>query len=208
MSVSVIYSAIPPTSTLYARLQREKAFSILLVEIFPYGCGVFRFLELPPEEIDEILAHTVKKYQESFGSKVEASQIIAAFLSELRYTRQAYPGIEDRRTLLENSPTFIEKRLLQELSRRQGANATELVQKLMFGDRTLAPTLLSANKSLGLISRELVSEGANVLQQINHETLLARYEDWEERCLEDLRYWRDLYLLAAEKDEEILVGVF
>ncbi|MBD2528482.1 hypothetical protein H6G97_02460 [Nostoc flagelliforme FACHB-838] len=123
--------------------------------------------------------------------------------SELRLTRQAYPGIEDRRASLEKTSVEIEKRLSQELSRRKVVNADEIVEKLMFGDQTLAPLLLSTEESLGLISRELVSEGASIFRQIDPETLFAR----DESCFDDFEGWRDLYLLAAEKNEEILVGV-
>ncbi|MEH1781873.1 MAG: hypothetical protein V7L26_22755 [Nostoc sp.] len=77
----------------------------------------------------------------------------------------------------------------------------------MFGDQTLAPTLLSAEESLGLISRELVSEGASILQQIDPETLFARDEGREGWYLDHFEQWRDLYLSADDKNEEILVGV-
>ncbi|MEH1801847.1 MAG: hypothetical protein V7L13_22315 [Nostoc sp.] len=207
MGVSVLYSAIPLDSLLYARLQSQKALSILVVSLFPYGCGIFRFFEIEPEEINEILEDVIETHQETFGSELEADGVIAQFRSELRLTRQAYPGIEDRRASLEKSSVEIEKRLSQELSRRKFANAHKIVEKLMFGDQTLAPTLLSADESLGLISRELVSEGAGILRQIDPETLFARDEGRERWYLDHFERWRDLYLSAAEKNEEILVGV-
>ncbi|MEH1944040.1 MAG: hypothetical protein V7L01_28015 [Nostoc sp.] len=207
MGVSVLYRAIPPSSTLYARLQCEKALSILVAYLFPHGCGIFRFFEIDPEEINEILEDFIETHQEIFGSELEADWVIAELRSELRLTRQAYPGIEDRTASLEKSSFEIEKRLSQELSRRKVANADEIVEKLMFGDQTLAPTLLSTEESLGLISRELVSEGASILRQIDPETLFARDESWEGWCLDHFEHWRDLYLSAAEKNEEILVGV-
>ncbi|MDZ8088324.1 MAG: hypothetical protein RMY16_22590 [Nostoc sp. DedQUE12b] len=205
--VSVLYSAIPPSSMLYARLLREKALSILVVYLFPYGCGIFRFFEIEPEEIDEILEDVIKTEQETFGSELEANRVIAQLRSELRLTRQAYPGIEDRTATLEKSSAEIKKRLSQELSRRKFANADEIVEKLMFGDQTFAPTLLSAEESLGLISRELISEGASILRQIDPETLFARDEGREGWYLDHFEQWRDLYLSADDKNEEILVGV-
>ncbi|MEA5622594.1 hypothetical protein [Nostoc sp. UHCC 0251] len=203
MGVSVLYSAIPPSSTLYARLQSQKALSILVVSLFPYGCGIFRFFEIDAEEINEILEDVIETHQETFGSELEADRVIAELRSELRLTRKAYPGIEDRTALLEKTSVEIGERLLQELSRRKFANADEIVEKLMFGDRTLAPTLLSTEESLGLISYELVNEGASILRQIDAETLFAR----DESCFEDFERWRNLYLSAAEKNEEILVAV-
>lgn len=207
MGVSVLYNAIPPSSTLYARLQSEKALSILVASLFPHGCGIFRFFEIDPEEIDEILEYVIETHQEIFGSELEADRVIAQLRSELRLTRQAYPGIEDRRASLEKSSVEIEKRLSQELSRRKFTNAHKIVEKLMFGDQTLAPTLLSAEESLGLISRELVSEGAGILRQIDPETLFARDEGREGWYLDHFEQWRDLYLSADENNEEILVGV-
>lgn len=203
MGVSVLYSAIPPSSTLYARLQSQKALSILVVSLFPYGCGIFRFFEIEPEEINEILEDVIETHQETFGSELEADWVIAELRSELRLTRQAYPGIENRIASLEKTSAEIEKRLSQELSRRKFANADKIVEKLMFGDQTLAPTLLSTDESLGLISRELVSEGASIFRQIDPETLFAR-DEW---YFDDFERWRNLYLSAAEKNEEILVGI-
>lgn len=203
MGVSVLYSAIPPSSTLYARLQSQKALSILVVSLFPYGCGIFRFFEIEPEEINEILEDVIETHQETFGSELEADWVIAELRSELRLTRQAYPGIENRIASLEKTSAEIEKRLSQELSRRKFANADKIVEKLMFGDQTLAPTLLSTDESLGLISRELVSEGASIFRQIDPETLFAR-DEW---YFDDFERWRNLYLSAADKNEEILVGI-
>jgi hypothetical protein len=204
MGVSMLYSAIPPSSTLYARLQREKAFSILMVALFPYGNGIFRFFEIEPEEVDEILEDVIDTHQDEFGSE-SAAQVIAEFRSELEYTRRAYPGIENRTASLEKSSFEIERRLLQELSSKQIANVDELVEKLISGNQTFAPALLAADDSLGLISRELVSEGANVLRDIDPEMLfLENSEDW---YLSDLKRWRDLYLAADANNEEILVGI-
>ncbi|PHJ66101.1 hypothetical protein VF14_16155 [Nostoc linckia z18] len=207
MGVSVIYSAIPPSSTLYARLQHEKALTILVVSLFSYGCGIYRFFEIEPEEINEILEDAIETHQQTFGSELEAHQVIAQLQSELRRTCQAYPGIEDRTALLEKSSAEIQERLSQELSRRQISNANEIVQKLIFGDRTLAPTLLPPEESLGLISRELVSQGASILGQIDPEALFVRDQSWEGWCLNGLEHWKNLYLSAAENNEEILVGV-
>ena len=92
-----------------------------------------------------------------------------------------------------------------ELSRKQVANAQEIVQKLLEGDRTFAPDLISIEDgdSLGLISRELVSQGASIFRQIDPKTLFAENEDWYFEQLEELK---DLYLAADEHNEVILVG--
>ena len=205
MGCSILYSAIPPTSSLYLRLQSEKALSILVASLFPYGCGIFCFFEIEPEEIDEIIENVIEIHQEVFESKLEAERAIAELRSQLTLTRQAFPGIEDRTAMLEKSSEEIEKRLTLELSRRQVAKADEIVQKLLLGDRTFAPDLLSPeDETLGLISRELVREGASIFQQIVPKTMFAENEDW---CLEQLQELKDLYLAADEHSEVILVGL-
>ncbi len=106
--------------------------------------------------------------------------------------------------MLEKSVDEIEKRLVQELTTRQVADAKEIVQKLLEGDRVFAPDLLSPEEEiLGLISRELVREGARFFRQIDPKTLFAENEDW---YLDDLEDLKQLYLDADEHNEVILVG--
>ena len=76
----------------------------------------------------------------------------------------------------------------------------------MFGEQTLAPHLSPADDSLELVSVSLVQEGAKILREITPEMLFARDQRWEEWCLENFEEWRNLYIEAAEKSEEILVG--
>ncbi|MEH1998404.1 MAG: hypothetical protein V7L00_06560 [Nostoc sp.] len=49
----------------------EKALSILVVYLFPYGCGIFRFFEIEPEKINEILEDVIETHQEAFGSEFD-----------------------------------------------------------------------------------------------------------------------------------------
>ena len=207
MGCSILYSAIPPNSNLYLRLQSEKALSILVASLFPYGCGIFRFFEIEPEEIDEIIENVIEIHQEVFESKLEVDRVIAELRSQLTLTRQAFPGIEDRTAMLEKSSEEIEKRLILELSSKQVAKADEIVQKLLEGDRTFAPNLLSVDESLGLISCELVSQGASIFRQIDPKTLFAKDKGREGWCLNHLEDLKDLYLSADENDEVILVGL-
>ena len=203
--VDILYSAIPPSSELYSRLQSQKALARLLVWLFPYGCGIFRFFEVEPDEIYEILENVVEVYPDIFESKLELDRVIAEFRSQLTLTRQAFPGIEDRTAMLEKCVDEIEQRLVQELTTRQVADAREIVQKLLEGDRTFAPDLLSPeDETLGLISRELVREGASIFRQIVPRTMFAENEDWYLKQLQELK---DLYLAADEHNEVILVGL-
>jgi len=47
MGVSVHFCAIPPSSTLFGRLQSEKAFATLISRFFNYGSGIFSFFDEP-----------------------------------------------------------------------------------------------------------------------------------------------------------------
>ncbi len=141
MGFSVIYSAIPPSSNLYLRLQSEKALNLLVDFVFTDGCGIYRFFEIDPEEIDNIFENVVKTYPKIFKSQLELERVIADLRSLLTLTRQTFPGIEDRTAMLEKSSEEIEQLLVQELSRRQVANAQEIVQKLLEGDRILPQIL-------------------------------------------------------------------
>lgn len=206
--VSVLYSAIPPKSTLYTYLQQEKAFNTLMVDLFPYGCGIFRFFEIEHDEVEEILEWVIESHQDTLGSEPEARCWINEFQFELERTRNLYPGIEDRTALLEKSANEIEKRLVQELTKRQGEDATSVVSQLMFGDQTLASHLVTPEEeTLGLVSLPLVQEGARILQQVEPETLFTRDEGWQEWYMEHFQEWRELYFAAAENQEEILVGL-
>jgi hypothetical protein len=203
-----MYSAIPPSSTLYSRLQEEKALSILVSDLFSYGNGIFRFFEIDPEEIDEILEGVIETHQDVFDSTGKAEQIVAEFRFELDKTRQAHPGIENRTAMIEQSVDEIEKCLVQQFKARQIQNPEEIVERLLFGDQSLSPDLLTEeDEPLGIISRELVREGASLLRQINPETLYTGDAKWDEWGLEHLKHWRELYFVADKIDEAILVGM-
>jgi hypothetical protein len=210
MGVSVMYSAIPPSSILYKRLQQEKAFSILVSDLFIYGNGIFRFFEDPLGEVKDILEGVIAAHPDVFGSPDQANQIIADFRAELSRTRQSYPGIEDRRAMIEKSVDAIETCLIQQVTEQRMQNAEEMVEKLLFGNQSLAPHLLtSEDEPLGLISRDLVREGAKLLRLVNPDTLYTGDPRWngDEWWLDHLKDWRELYLVADELNEEILVGI-
>jgi hypothetical protein len=110
MGVSVLYSAIPPEGNLYKRLHEEKAFTILMVDLFAYGNGIFRFFEIEPDEVAEILEWVVESHPDTFGSDLDANLWIDEFRAELYRTRQTHPGIEDRTASLEKTSDEIEQR--------------------------------------------------------------------------------------------------
>lgn len=206
MGVSILYSAIPPESNLYKRLHEEKAFTILMVSLFVYGNGIFRFFEIDPDEVAEILEWVVESNRDTLGS-VDADLWIGEFRAELERTRQTYPGIEDRTASLEKTSDEIEQRLLQELIKRKVKDASEVVGKLIYGDRILASDILPEQNSLGLVSLPLVRVGAKILQEIEPEILFTLDEIQAEWASEHYRQWRNLYLMTNANDEEILVGI-
>jgi hypothetical protein len=144
-----------------------------------------------------------------YGSELEASLAVAEYRSELMLTCRAYPGIEDRKSSIEKTFDEIREWLSRELSRINFVDAGEIIGKIMFGDRTFAPDMLTGKEeSLYLISRETVSEGASILRQIDPVAMLdIKDDDWDEYLLENLVEWRDFCLEADEKGEEILLGV-
>jgi hypothetical protein len=200
------YQAISPTSGLYTRLQYEKAFRVLTFHLFLQGNGIFHIFQDEPIAINKMIEDIIKGNHGIFGSELEASLIVAEFRDELRITSKAYPGIANRRASLEKTSDEIEERLSQKLSRINIENANDIVKKLVFGDKIIGENILQEEDTLDLISRELVRKGASIFRQIDPEELFERDDSWEESCLEDLAELKDLYILADERDEEILMS--
>jgi hypothetical protein len=209
MGVSIHYWAVPPTSTLFRRLQSEKAFAALMAALFPYGCGIFCFFEeIDLEEREEILEWVIESRKTALGSESEARRWIAEFRQELERSRAAWPGVERRVTSLEKTSELIEERLLRELNRSHNGSAEEFLRGLMFGDQELGRNLgLAARDVLGLISARLVGEGAAALNGLDAEVLFVKNEGWEQYHLESYQHWRQLFQEAAAQGEVLLVGV-
>lgn len=209
MGVVICYSAIPPTSTFYQRLQTEKALATLVATLFHCGGEIFQFFEIEPDEVDylEILDEVIEEYQDVFGDEFEADRWVGEFRDEMRRTRKAYPGIEHRRAMFEKSASEIEARLTQPSIKTQGKDCSEIIRKLIFGDRDFVPDLVPSGYWLGLVPRSLVQEGAKLFQGIDPDTLFTEAEDQDRWYRDQFKWWRDLYLEAAEKNEVILIAV-
>jgi hypothetical protein len=210
MSVTLSYQAIPPTSSFYKRLQHEQTLNILLVSLFLQGNSIFNFFDINNlstvdsiRSINDDLERIIKRHHEIFGSELEASLAVAEYRSELMLTCRAYPGIENRRYSLGAFPE-IEEGLSCELSRRKFVDVDSIVERIMFGDRRFAPAMLiEGEESLGLISREIVSEGASILRQIDLDNMVeVDANNWDEYL-----QWMDFYLEADKKGEELLIAV-
>lgn len=212
MGISRSYCAIPPGSTLYARLQNEKAFSTLAETLFYCGDGMFRFFEDDSEVgsqiINETLESIIEYNQDIFNSAEKSAKIITEFRTELDKTRKAHPGIENRRACIEKSLHNIAHHVLEKLAASEIQNIEKIIGTLLCGDQLLAPSLFTEkDETLRLIPLDLVREGASLLRLVNPETMYTGDEMWDKWGLKHLKDWRDLYLAADEMHEAILVGI-
>jgi hypothetical protein len=175
--------------------------------LFPYGCGIYRFSEIEPEEREEIFEDVIDRHRAALGPEPEARRRISEFLAEVERTRAEFPGIERRRATLEKCSSDIEERLKQALEKVR-TDAAELTRNLMFGDELLAAHLRQPGEDIpGLVSLPVVREGAAALELLKPEALFPSGDDWQKWCRDNYGWWRQAYLEAAEHAEEILVGV-
>jgi hypothetical protein len=212
MGTSVYYWAVPPSSALFKRLERDKAFVTLMAALFHRGAGVFYFFdELEDNEREEILQSVIKHRQERLGPKPEARRLIEEFRQELARTRLDYPGVERRRGSLDKISFLVAERLTQALKpgRKYGE---KFVDKLIYGDRTLGKTdpdnaqtmPEDLDNTVGVISAPLVQEGANVLSGLKAEELFGNDLVWQ---WENFQEWRRLFQEAAAAGDALLAGV-
>ena len=221
MGVTLSYQAIPPTSDFYKRVQRERKLNILLQSFFCLA-GIFDTfdinsfdnhcldndsIETIDNELAEFVEDIIEQHYDVFSSEVEVNLAITEYRHELMRTRRDFPGIEDRWASLEKTGAVIESRLSDEFQRR---NFPEyILSSMMYGDGGFDEDLWTIeDKSLSLISRETVREGASILRQIDPQDLLETIEDgFDEACLENFAQWRNLYIEADKNGDEILMDV-
>lgn len=208
MGVSIMYNAIPLDSRLYTRIQAEKPLCYLVNNLTIYGGGLFSFFDVDPfNEKQEILGDLVEAHPNIFGSKSQADLIISDFRTEIDNARQNYPGIENRTALIEKSFDDIERCLIQEFSQKNVQNPDEFIRRLLMGDQSLSPNLLTKEDyPIDIVPYNLIQESAKILETIAPEQLQIDVPYWTEWGLEQLKAWRDLYLMASEHKEVILVS--
>ncbi len=221
MGVSIHYWAVPPSSALFKRLERDKAFVALMAALFPYGNGVFFFFgELEADERDEILESMIQHSRSRLGPEPEARRLIEEFRLELERTRLDYPGVELREGSLEKTFVLVEERLKEALKPVR-SDAEEFVSKLIHGDGRLGGpgkddiermmreedyVTLSQEmeNSVGVISAPLVQEGAQVLNGLDALHLFYNDRVYE---FDSFQRWHRLYQETAAAGEVLLVGV-
>jgi hypothetical protein len=208
MSHSLHFWALPPSSSLFRRLQTEKAFVALVAALFHYGRGIFYFFEdEDAQQREEILGDVLESRRYALGSGAEARRSIDDFRLELNRTRAAYPGIEQRAASLEGTSEAFAERLAEEFSAVLGQNAGSFVEKLMFGDQVLGRDLgLRDEDVLGLATADSVREAAGLLSHVNAEALFTDGGELDEWQLEHFRNWRQLFKEAATNGEILLIG--
>ena len=205
MGVSIYYLALSEQSTLFKRIQTEKAFSTLFYDLVPYGNGIFHIFDIDKEELDEIL-DWVAESEEVFDSRADVDRCLNELCMELERAETSYPGLADQIAYLEKSQTLIEELLSQELKKRHLDNCIEYIEKLLYGDRSLAPDLYGEYEDRPLlVPSSEVQNGARVLRDIEPEALFESAGNPDSYYLEHFRRWRDFYLEAAEKGEAVII---
>jgi hypothetical protein len=203
MGVTLTYLAIPPQSSFYARLQHDRAFLVLSLQLSPYG--LFSLFEYDPVHFNEIIGYTIKGYPDIFcGTELETSMLIGEFRDALRITCRDYPKIAGRGGSLEKSFVEVRDALTEELSRQKVEDAAVIVDDLLYGDTYLG----ESEHSWGLVSREAVKKGASILRQIESETLFPGGDSGDEGWYSmNFKEWKKFYLSVDELDAEIIMNV-
>jgi hypothetical protein len=203
MGHSVSYQALPEASRVFVRLQNDPKFGTLVAQLFNHGGGAYTWAAL--EDLDEILQGISEDFPHLFASRAEVDRIMADLVWVLEEARTAHPGLEDRRSFLENTQWDIEERLIEKLRRRKRADPDELAQAILFGAELLTPVGVQGPLGYGLrvVRRAGVVEAAQVLREVSPGSLYDDEEDW---LFQDFKSWRKMYLAAADKGEVVVVG--
>lgn len=201
MGVTVVYTAIPPQCALYQRLQKEKPLFLLANRLICNTHTIFDgFFE---DESDDLLADFVEEYPKLFKSELDVDMAMAELRSEVLDTCRAYPEVGASASL-EKSFQYMEKYLIQAMEQLKIPQSSQVVNRLMFGDKSFSPPRLKEADGLWLVSGKVVEKGAKILRQVDLDTLDFEM-DWHR---EELQSWIDFYILVNKRNEEILVSVW
>jgi hypothetical protein len=207
MGVTLTYQAIPPQSSFYKRLQNDRAFRVLANSLFCSG-NLFNLFNHDPEEFNEYMGEAISSHPDVLcGTELETSMLIGDFREAVIITCRDYPKIVSANGSLEKSFAEVRDRLIEELSTRKFEDADDIVATLLYGDIDLGKRVLPEEESYGfaLTSREAVKKGANILRQIEPETLFPGEEGWWYSM--NFREWKKFYILADDLGAEIIMDV-
>jgi hypothetical protein len=210
MGVTLTYQAIPPQSSFYARLQHDRAFRVLAQQLFTHG-SLFSSFEYDPVSFNKSMGDAIDNHPEIFcGTELETSMFVGEFRDELRIVCRDYPEIIRISGDLEKSFVEVRDRLTEELLKRKFDDVDDIVATLLYGDIDLGTRANPDEESFtfALTSREAVKKGANILRQIDPETLFpGGYYGDESWAAYSFKEWKEFYLLADEKEAEIIMDV-
>jgi hypothetical protein len=202
--MELVYQAIPPESSFYARLQSDRSFRIFSKYLF-VSSSIFHSFKYDTQHFYDCIKSGVERHPDVFSeTDLETSLIVADFREALRTAWRDYPKIVRNTAILEKSFDVVRDTLEEELSRRKIEDAEVIVYDLLYGDSSLGED----EEIFGLTTREAVKQGASVLRQIEPEALFPGGDDGEEGWYwENFRDWREFYLDADDLGAEVLMRV-
>jgi hypothetical protein len=203
-SMELVYQAIPPESSFYARLKHDRSFRIFSRYLFVSG-SIFYSFKYDIQYFNDCIKSGIERHSDAFSEEsLEVSLVVADFREAVRITWQDYPEIVQNTGMLEKSFDVVRDRLEEELSRRNFEDAAIIVDDLLYGDSSLGEN----EETFGLTTREAVKKGASILRQIEPETLFPGGDDGEEGWYwDDFRAWKEFYLDADDLGAEVLMQV-
>jgi hypothetical protein len=200
MGVTVSYTAIPPQSTLYQRLQKEKSLFVLVNHLL-FTTGLFTDFDFGINPLTELL----RQYPNTFKSEMEVDMAIAELRWEVMEVQRVCSKAGGAASLEKNNER-IREYLLQALKTQKISEAATVVGEIMFGDKSFSPPSLTKSEKIepwGLVSRQTVDKNAKILYGIDLNAIKFEYDGDRE----DMQTWIDFYLLADKNKEEIIVVV-
>jgi hypothetical protein len=207
MSFVGVYKAIHPGSTLYSLLENEFSSRLIAHHLFSYGYSIYNLFDIESDESSEILEPLTEDmmliFPEIFSSEESVKETIFQLNSAMIDACEDYPGIRNRSLVLDGTATDIINRLTPELVKQQVNNAEEIANKLFDGDKFFGDGDEDVDLII-IVSRQLVSEGVSILQQINPESLFSRDRRKDRLLFKDFEAFRNLYIEVNENNEEII----
>lgn len=212
MGVTLFYQAIPEQSTLFTRLKTDDAAFLLFTEFYNRGSGPFLLADISAEEMSEVQEHLGRSPEGEavFETVAGIEKALASLDETLQEMKQRYPGIEYRTAMLEKNSEDLYEFLAPFFQASIGEQGPILLRIIMDGSEQAftPPGVSKSGKWLGLVSADRVQQAGKLLQPLTSERVFAEAaEDQKEWLMEDYEHWRNVYLLAAQNDEAMIVGL-
>lgn len=197
MGCSTYYQAIPEESALFRELLSNRRLATVLDRFFISGDRPLDIDEAGSQEIDEALDDIRAHQPDEFRSRADVEAVLAELKAKIRRADVQHPGLIARTAFLEKCHDDIKERLIGYLDSTGRGDESELVHTMIFGKHHFCEGLQAE-----CIPSLTVMEVAALLRTIPPDVLYRDHEDWSR---EDYEWWRELFLLAAERGEAILV---